>query len=379
LGRQSCGNGLLTCVQTGFPSVEICDGLDNDCDGLVDEDDAGLVLARPCGNSCPNRAIQLCLGGQWGACDVTDVELCNGQDTNCDNYVDNLSRCVRACPGGAIASGTQRCTSGVSVCTMPAEICGDSIDNDCDGQIDESCSTADPLRNMVYIPGGTFIMGSLQSDGYRQSDELPIHLVEQSAFYIDRYEVTRAQYQACVQAGACSQLNAQCPSQPLTGADASKPIACVRWQDARDYCDWRGDRLPTESEWERAARGPWRRAPLWPWGDQEDLARAKMECASNTLNQCVAAVDGLSAGRSYEGLHHMAGNVAEYVSDFYDADFYTSQLAINPQRTGATIEGHVVRGGSWAQDIRYGRTANRAAESGPSRSEIGMRCARNAP
>jgi formylglycine-generating enzyme required for sulfatase activity len=265
---------------------------------------------------------------------------------------------------------------------MPAEICGDMLDNDCDGQVDESCGTALELRNMVYLAGGTFAMGATQSDPYAQDDERPIHLVELSPFYMDRFEATRAQYQACVQAGACAQLNPQCPSQPLSGQDANKPAACVRWQDARDYCVWAGKRLPTEAEWERAARGPWRRAPLWPWGDVEDPARARMACQSQTLNQCVGAVDSLPAGQSVEGIHHMAGNVAEYVSDFYDPAFYTPQLASNPQRTAATTDGHVVRGGSWLQELRFGRTANRAAESasfGLSRSEAGIRCARSAP
>jgi formylglycine-generating enzyme required for sulfatase activity len=380
-GRKSCSAGVVTCAQRFFPVAESCDGLDNDCDGLVDEDDNGLLLARPCGNACPGRAVQLCLGGRWGACDVTDVEICNGQDTNCDTRVDNMSRCVRACPNGTIASGTQLCTAAGPVCELPEEICGDALDNDCDGQIDESCNTPNDLRNMVFIPGNTFLMGATSSDPYRQSDETPLHLVELAPYYIDRYEVSRAQYQACVQAGACAQLSAQCPSQPLTGADANKPIACIRWRDARDYCIWRGKRLPTEAEWERAARGPFPRTPLWPWGNTEDGQLARMDCQVFALNSCVATVDSFPNSTSYDGLHHMAGNVAEYVADYYDDTFYTSQLAINPLRSGMTAAGHVIRGGSWYQALRFGRTANRAAEMGFdfSRSELGVRCAKDAP
>ncbi len=367
-GESRCQGGMVRCVSVATPSAEICDGLDNDCDGLVDEDANDLVLAEHCGGACPAGAVRLCLGGVWSACDVRDVELCNMADDNCDSAVDNLSACYAACENGQVAVGTRDCPS--NNCKLPKEICGDGIDNDCDGEIDRNCDNS--LTDMVYIPGGTFRMGSAASVGDAADDEKPIHTVELAAFYIDKYEVQRGQYGDCVIAGQCSTLAFGCP---LQLAERSSPVTCVTWDQAQSYCGWKGKRLPTEAEWEKSARGPFKREVLWPWGNTADASRAQMDC-SGSLNQCVVSVSSMPNGASYYGLHHMAGNAAEWVADFYSDSFYTSAYTVQPYNGMNSGNGHVLRGGGWRQELQFGRVSNRATAGSLDDVQRGFRCAK---
>jgi formylglycine-generating enzyme required for sulfatase activity/tRNA A-37 threonylcarbamoyl transferase component Bud32 len=206
---------------------------------------------------------------------------------------------------------------------------------------------------MVYVPGGTFQMGSAEGDPDADDDEFPQHSVTLDGFWIDRTEVTNAQYRQCVKAGACQAPTACDLGEPTYG-DASKqdhPVVCVGWSGAADYCEWAGARLPTEAEWEYAARGP--DGLIYPWGnsppDNTLLNYAKSMDATTE-------VDSYPDGASWCGAQDLAGNVWEWVADWYDD--YPSEAQINP--TGpARRPNKVLRGGGWGSNQKNVRAADR--------------------
>ncbi|MBI5839745.1 MAG: SUMF1/EgtB/PvdO family nonheme iron enzyme [Chloroflexi bacterium] len=234
---------------------------------------------------------------------------------------------------------------------------------------DESQSNADAgeTRNSaadgmieVFIPAATFTMGGV--DPRAASDEMPIHQVQLNAFWFDKVEVTNGMYAVCVKSGTCRlPLSFKSQTRSAYYGDpqyADYPVVYVTWLEAKTYCEWAGRRLPTEAEWERAARGDDSRS--YPWGDQiPDASRANF---SNLIGD-TAKVGNSPAGASSFGILDMAGNAAEWTRDIYQADYYGSGLSINPQGPGelATIFNHVVRGGSFQDveaDIRVSKRAS---------------------
>ncbi|GAB4468138.1 MAG: hypothetical protein Kow00124_02070 [Anaerolineae bacterium] len=240
---------------------------------------------------------------------------------------------------------------------------------------------------MVFVPGGTFLMG----DESRENSS-PRHEVTLDAFYIDRTEVTNAQWRACVEAGACS------PPADTRAYDGTPyyddpafddyPVIYVSWAAADAYCRWRGARLPTEAEWEMAARwDPQTGAvTLYPWGDEWDPARANACDSSCMLLEAAdpAADDGwpqtapvgsFPDGASPLGVLDMAGNVAEWVADWYGAAYYSVSPAENPTgpESGTT---RVVRGGAWGVSAAGVQSVLRSRfEPGLTAPGIGLRCA----
>jgi formylglycine-generating enzyme required for sulfatase activity len=222
---------------------------------------------------------------------------------------------------------------------------------------------------MVYVPAGEFTRGSSDadidailaecSDCERDwfTDEQPQHTASLDAFWIDRTEVTNEQYRGCVEAGTC-RAPTTCDWGESTYSDTSKadhPVVCVSWEDGEAYCEWAGKRLPTEAEWEKAARGTDRRK--YPWGDAFHGSRLNFcdancefehkDSSADDRYQRTAPVGSYPEGASPYGALDMAGNVWEWCQDWYDAEYYARSPQRNP-RGPDSGEYRVGRGGSWA-------------------------------
>ena len=242
---------------------------------------------------------------------------------------------------------------------------------------------------MALIPAGAFQMGS-DNANHPADDEKPIHSVTLDAFTIDVYEVTNARYAHCVADGQCQPPDH--PSSSTSGGStysyygtaqyANYPVIHVSWYDAKAYCAWVGKRLPTEAEWEKAARGGVA-GRLYPWGNELSVCTPGASNGAQT-EACTpndTAAVGTYAPNGY-GLFDMTGNVAEWVNDWYQSDYYSISPGSNPQGpdTGTT---KVQRGGSWDNSTsRYNDIALRVAARGgyyhapaDGSGEAGFRCA----
>jgi formylglycine-generating enzyme required for sulfatase activity len=248
---------------------------------------------------------------------------------------------------------------------------------------------------MVLVPAGRFLMGSPDTDPKARldlavvSDETPQHAVYLDAFWIDRVEVTNARYVRFLNdleehAGACgghdcaetqvedrySHILYQEGGYVVERGFGDHPVTQVSWYGAEAYCAWVGARLPTEAEWEKAARGVDGRA--YPWGD------GPPKCDRAQYGDCGGAtvpVGSRSAGASPYGLLDMAGNVWEWVADWYDPAYYGSSPADNPQGPDSGVR-KVFRGGSWGYPPAFLRTSDRARNR-PTYAgfNVGFRCA----
>ena len=222
---------------------------------------------------------------------------------------------------------------------------------------------------MVFVPAGQFNMGSDAGN----NDERPIHVVYLDSYWVDQTEVTNKMYALCVDAGLCEPPNSTRSSIRGSYYGNSEfndfPVIYVNWFQAQAYCEWAGRRLPTEAEWEKAARGGDGRTYPWGEGSSCDQANYNISCIGDTTR-----VGSYPLGRSLYGLFDMGGNVWEWVMDWYDSDQYTNSITKNPQGP-ATGKSRIFRGGSWKDDNDYLRSALRGRGT-PSYSNdvLGFRC-----
>lgn len=219
---------------------------------------------------------------------------------------------------------------------------------------------------LVYVPPGEFEMG----DG--EDSDCPRHRVWLDGYYIGIYAVTNAQYQGFV---AATGHRAPGNSRWNDNSYTDHPVTDVSWEDAQAYAHWSGLSLPTEAQWEKAARGPgnWK----YPWGDawEEERCRHSGNCGSEQT--CV--VYGYPRGVSGYGCYNMSGNVWEWCADGYESEYYQTGASRNPTGpSGGSFR--VLRGGSWLNDARYCRAAYRIRIEPSNRgSALGFRLARSVP
>jgi len=310
-----------------------------------------------------------------GDCDgipICDTGAYEAFDTDCDGDPDAFDNCPNdANPDQADADG-----DGVGdVCdNCPMVYNPDQRDSDGDGLGDAcdptpGCNVYLPIIQkveapMIAIPAGEFIMGS------DIEDERPPHLVFVEAYEIDEFEVTNQEFERFAwETGYVTDAEKVGDTSWRYWAEdkPNHPVVKVSRNDAKAYCEWTGKRLPTEAEWEKAARGTDER--IYPWGNQWDADKANTKEAGN---RGTTPVGSFPDGASPYVVMDMAGNVAEWTADWYNAypgsDYYSPYFGEKYR---------VIRGGGWFSDKELVRTTERSAGSETlANDDVGFRCAR---
>jgi formylglycine-generating enzyme required for sulfatase activity len=232
-------------------------------------------------------------------------------------------------------------------------------------------SSGVPIENpMIVIPSGTFSMGS--DEGGR--NEKPIHDVFLDAYEINRFEITQSQYGEFVKATRHRSPLSRYVKDIERYNDLNQPVVYVSWLDAEAFCKWTGSRLPTEAEWERAAKGEG--GMTWPWGNAHQPHYGNF-LGDEDKNRYTAFVGLLKTDRSPDQIYDMAGNVQEWVADWYDPLYYDKGERRNPKGppTGTM---KTLRGGSWNDSYLSGRAAARIQMVPDYRdTTVGFRCAKS--
>jgi formylglycine-generating enzyme required for sulfatase activity len=252
-----------------------------------------------------------------------------------------------------------------------------------------ACTHSSP---MVQVPEGEFTMGFVieNDESWGDVDEEPVHKVFLDTFWIDAYEASAEEFSEFLNANledatrffepgpAVTIVFEEGKYRPREGLE-NYPANRISWYGASSYCNWKGKRLPTEAEWEKAARGTDER--IFPWGNEfptneRVTFRRKF---SEYKFKAMEKVDALPLGKSPYGAHHMAGNVWEWVADWYSGDYYSTSPERNPQGPDEG-DSKVLRGGNWYYKAYYMRTTYRFNDP-PEIFKVwqGVRCAKTSP
>jgi formylglycine-generating enzyme required for sulfatase activity len=230
--------------------------------------------------------------------------------------------------------------------------------------------------SMVFFPAGEFMMGG--AEGIGRKDEFPRHKVYLDSFYLDRYEVTGKDFAKFMQAtkehATITGWFGREPRPELVNS----PVIGLTWKRCQKFCRWRDKRLPTEAEWERAAAGLDNR--IYPWGNSApDATKANFDkCCFIMKGLVLNPVGEMVSGRTPEKIYDMAGNIAEWVFDWYDKNYYKTSPYKNP-RGPEKGKHHVIRGGAWNSLPDYLRSSSRYGyDDAKDFYGIGCRCAKSA-
>lgn len=351
----TCANGGTVQASCGYETIT--------CFDVTDCDDGNAYTKDTCNNG----------GTTSSTCTYQDIACLSNADCDDANaYTEDT--CLKA--GTILAS----CTYANITCLSDAD-CDDGL-----GGTTDRCENAGTTSSACYntianewvnIASGEFKMGCTGC----YDDEQPEHIVHVPAYDIQKYEVTNAQYADCVAAGSCSAPMSSSSSSAATyygnHAYDDYPVIYVDWSMANDYCVWLGARLPTEAEWEKAAKGPSPEQKEYPWGAAAPTCGETNGTILGTA--CVgdaAVVGSYAAGASYYGVLDMSGNVAEWVNDWYDPVYYLSSPYNDPQGGNGSTGVKLIRGGGWNGDETSLRLLTRSVNlPTATNSSTGFRCA----
>lgn len=319
-----------------------------------------LSVMAACTAACTTQNPALCCetADECAAVNFTSIQPCS-----VGACVKNKCVADGTCDGPEDCMGTDTCVAGV--CTAPVLV---------DAGVDSPAPPDGSIPpEMTQISGGPFLRGcdsSTDTTCGSHTDETPSAMITISTFYIDSTEVTQSAYKTCIDASACTA--------PASGFDpasmGSYPVEAVTWQQAVDYCTFKGKRLPTEAEWEKAARGVDGRQ--YPWGNADPNCTLAQYLGC-PLGNTSADVVGSTAGDSPYGVKDMGGNVTEWTNDWYSSVYYQTSPTTDPQGP-ATGTYKLSRGGAWGYGTLFLRASNRySATPTYAGAQFGFRCAKN--
>jgi len=395
-------------LSTSFFLIGILSCLVGGCVEPIETSTASCPCAdgwRCCGNNICAKIGEPC-STYCGDGTIDAGEFCDHGENNQDSYQHNPTcntRCDGYGPhcgdgeiqqGGTETGGYEGCDPGTADAPVQALTCSTldpelgtgnaSCNSDCTSYDTSNCE----IQNLIHVAEGPFLMGcneAIDSDCNpsftvnHQTEELPYHAIDLDAFVMTKHEITAGMYKECVDASACEYNGSATEAARTYNNDRDlHPINMVNWEEAQAYCAWRNMQLPTEAQWEKAARGVGGR--IYPWGNE--LANCQYAILTNHTGEG-CGLDGTwevgskIRGTSPYGAMDMAGNVFEWTQDWFQHDYYEESPPENPQgpETGAA---KVMRGGSWYNsDYRLVRASNRLKIPPSTRTSIlGFRCVR---